>query len=98
MRRPKWVNDRYYCAFVVPPWCPDQEQLQAFADPEQSLHNQNMHPLVTFDEWDPAGLGQAAQAQPFSGASSTGPDWTTEGHFPSTTHSGDVSQLLSMQL
>jgi hypothetical protein len=36
----------YYRAFVVPPGCPDQQQLQAFADPEQSLHIHNMHSPV----------------------------------------------------
>jgi hypothetical protein len=90
-----WVNARYYRAFVVPPGCPDQQQLQAFADPEQSLHIHNMHTLGNFTDWDTASPEQAAHTQHFLGAFThhqTGPEWTGQGYLPSTTHPGIVSQ------
>ena len=99
--QPKWINARYYRTFVMPPWCPDKQQLKAFAGPSpseqsQHLHIQNMYPLGNFTKWDTASSGQAAQAQHVLAGitdTQTGPDWTGQGHLSDTTHPGVVSQM-----
>lgn len=98
LQRPKWVNARYYRAFVVPPWCPNEQQLKAFAGPspsEQSQHLpiQNMHPLGNFTNWIPASSGQAAHVLAGITDTQTGPEWTGLGPLSSTTQPGVVSQM-----
>lgn len=69
LERPKWINARYYLAFVVPPQCPNPQRnpIMDPAPPAQIQphpgHVQNVHPLVNFTGPTGFGSGQAAQAQ-----------------------------------